>query len=170
MDFSDSPEEADYRVRARAWLGENAPLFAPRPGVDREGDPGEDLSRARSWQARKAEGGFAQITWPKAWGGGGGTPLESVIFDQEEAAYGIARGQFTIGLAMCLPTVMAVADEATKQRFVGPAVRGEEIWCQLFSEPSGGSDLAAARTRAVREGDEWVIDGQENLDLGRPLR
>ncbi|MGG2377264.1 acyl-CoA dehydrogenase, partial [Salmonella enterica] len=62
---------------------------------------------------------------------------------------------------MCVPTVMTFADEETKKRFVGPALRGEEIWCQLFSEPAGGSDVAAARTRAVRDGDEWVINGQK---------
>ena len=68
-----------------------------------------------------------------------------MIFGQEEAKFGVAAGYFQIGLGMCVPTVMAFADEATKERFVGPALRGEEIWCQLFSEPGGGSDVAAAR-------------------------
>ncbi len=164
MDFTDSPEEAAYRTKARAWLEANAPKHPSTATVI--GEEGaldlDDMARAKAWQAKKAEGGFAQITWPKEWGGGGGTPIESVIFGQEEAKVGAAGGgYFTIGLGMCVPTVMAFADDATKQRFVGPALRGEEIWCQLFSEPGGGSDVAAASTRAVRDGADWVINGQK---------
>jgi alkylation response protein AidB-like acyl-CoA dehydrogenase len=156
MDFTDSPDEAAYRAKARAWLEANAP--AP---LAAGATPAQFLTRAKAWQAKKAEAGFACITWPKDWGGGGGTPIENVIFGQEEAKVTVDSGVFSIGLGMCVPTVMAFADEATKQRFVGPAVRGDEIWCQLFSEPAGGSDVAAARTRAVRDGDDWVINGQK---------
>ncbi len=154
MDFDDSADEADYRARARAWLETNVAehLAADLP---------DDMARARAWQARKAAAGYAQVTWPKAWGGGGGTPIQSVIFDQEEARHPVRYGYFTIGLGMCVPTVMAFADDATKARFVGPAVRGEEIWAQLFSEPAGGSDVAAIRTRAVRDGADWVVNGQK---------
>ncbi|WP_066730371.1 acyl-CoA dehydrogenase family protein, partial [Caulobacter sp. CCH9-E1] len=95
-----------------------------------------------------------------------GTPIQSVIFGQEETKAGLGYGYFTIGLGMCVPTVMAFADGETKKRFVGPAVRGEEIWCQLFSEPAGGSDVAALRTRAVKDGDEWVINGQKVWTTG----
>jgi len=165
MDFTDSPEEAAYRAKAIAWLKENAPKFARKDGgsgeVGEDDETGQDMKRAKAWQARKAEAGYAQITWPKEWGGGGGTPIESVIFGQEEAKFGVGAGYFQIGLGMCVPTVMAFADDATKQRFVGPALRGEEIWCQLFSEPGGGSDVAAASTRAIRDGDDWVINGQK---------
>jgi alkylation response protein AidB-like acyl-CoA dehydrogenase len=156
MDFNDTPEEAEFRTRAREWLGANA----PRERVSGRGDA-EHMAAAKAWQARKAAAGYAQITWPKEWGGGGGTQMQSIIFGQEEAKYGVASGYFQIGLGMCVPTVMAFADDDTKKRFVGPAVRGEEIWCQLFSEPSGGSDVAAARTRAVKDGDDWVINGQK---------
>ena len=163
MDFTDSPEEAAYRAKARAWLQANAPKYAGRGrgGPLEDDESSDDMARAKAWQAKKAEAGYAQVTWPKEWGGGGGTPIQSVIFGQEEAKFGVGSGYFAIGLGMCVPTVMSVGDEATKARFVGPALRGEEIWCQLFSEPSGGSDVAAARTRAVREGDEWVINGQK---------
>jgi alkylation response protein AidB-like acyl-CoA dehydrogenase len=163
MDFNDSPEEAAYRAKARSWLQANAPQFASkqRGGALEDDESAADMARAKAWQTRKAEAGYAQITWPKEWGGAGGTPIESVIFSQEEAAFNVASGYFSIGLGMCVPTVMAFADDATKKRFVGPALRGDEIWCQLFSEPSGGSDVAAARTRAVRDGDEWVINGQK---------
>lgn len=154
MDFNDTPEEADYRAAARAWLDTNVPEHKAMPHDD-------DLAAARAWQARKAAAGYAQITWPKEWGGGGGSPIQSVIFGQEEARHPVQYGYFTIGLGMCVPTVMAFADDATKQRFVGPALRGEEIWSQLFSEPAGGSDVAAIRTRAVRDGDDWVVNGQK---------
>ena len=166
MDFNDSPEEAAFRERARAWLAENAADHAARSAGGRRPNTPEHMAAAKEWQTRKAEAGFACITWPKEWGGGGGTPIQSVIFNQEEAKAGVNYGYFTIGLGMCVPTVMAFADDDTKQRFVGPAVKGEEIWCQLFSEPAGGSDVAAARTRAVRDGDEWVINGQKVWTTG----
>src|ERR1700760_181141 len=157
MDFNDTPEEAAYRAQVRTWLDANA----PKKAVADDGEGGGSMAASKAWQAKKAEAGYAQITWPKEWGGAGGTPIESVIFSQEEAAFNVASGYFSIGLGMCVPTVMAFADDGTKKRFVGPALRGDEIWCQLFSEPSGGSDVAAARTRAVREGDEWIINGQK---------
>jgi alkylation response protein AidB-like acyl-CoA dehydrogenase len=124
------------------------------------------MAAAKDWQATKAGAGYACITWPAAIGGGGGTPIQSVIFGQEEGKAGLGYGYFTIGLGMCVPTVMAFADGGTKQRFVSPAVKGEEIWCQLFSEPAGGSDVAALRTRAVRDGDHYVLNGQKQFISG----
>lgn len=154
MDFNDTAEEAGYRATARNWLETNHAEHKAQ-------DHADDMAAARAWQARKAGAGYAQITWPKEWGGAGGTPIQSVIFGQEEAKFPVQYGYFTIGLGMCVPTVMAFADDATKQRFVGPALRGEEIWSQLFSEPAGGSDVAAIRTRAVKQGDDWVVNGQK---------
>ena len=166
MDFNDSPEEAAYREKARAWLEENAAAHKSTSANGRRPNSPEHMAAAKSWQAKKAENGYACITWPKEWGGGGGTPIQSVIFGQEEGKVGVNYGYFTIGLGMCVPTVMAFADAETKTRFVGPAMRGEEIWCQLFSEPAGGSDVAASRTRAVKDGDEWVINGQKVWTTG----
>ena len=165
MDFNDSPEEAAYREKARAWLAENAAAHRAKWGELKPNTP-EHMAAAKDWQATKAGAGYACITWPAAIGGGGGTPIQSVIFGQEETKAGLGYGYFTIGLGMCVPTVMAFADSETKKRFVGPAVRGEEIWCQLFSEPAGGSDVAALRTRAVKDGDEWVINGQKVWTTG----
>ncbi|HEY2179924.1 MAG TPA: acyl-CoA dehydrogenase family protein, partial [Caulobacteraceae bacterium] len=159
MDFNDTPEEAAYRAKAREWLAANAPRRAGAGETGLEDPVSMDASRA--WQRKKAEAGYACITWPKAWGGGGGAPWQSVIFGQEEAKVSTPANPFAIGLGMCVPTVMTAGNEADKERFVRPAVLGEEIWCQLFSEPSSGSDAAAARTRAVRQGDEWVINGQK---------
>ncbi len=158
MDFNDTTEEAAYRATARAWLEANAKRSGPpESGLE---DP-SNMDEARAWQRKKAEAGYACITWPKEWGGGGGKAWQSVIFGQEEAKVNTPGNPFAIGLGMCVPTVMTVGNEADKERFVKPAVLGEEIWCQLFSEPSGGSDAAAARTRAVRDGDDWVINGQK---------
>jgi alkylation response protein AidB-like acyl-CoA dehydrogenase len=172
MDFKDTPEEAAYRAQARAWLA----AHAPRHGFPLDAQAAGYLPRAKAWQAEKAGAGYACITWPKEWGGQGGTPLQNVIYGEEEAPYATPSNVFSIGLGMCLPTVITVGDEATKTRFVGPAMRGEEIWCQLFSEPSGGSDVGAVRTRAVQAADgsgDWIINGQkvwttgaQNADFG----
>lgn len=159
MDFNDTPEEALYREQVRAWLAENAPT--EHRTLRAIGDL-HDLEHAKAWQKLKAQAGYAQIAWPKEWGGGGGTTIQSIIFNQEEIKAGVMLSTpFAIGLGMCIPTIMAVAGEETKRRFVGPAIRGDEIWCQLFSEPSSGSDLASVRTRAVRDGDGWFISGQK---------
>ncbi len=154
MDFDDSADEGAYRREARGWLDANAAAHKAQPFPD-------ELTAAKAWQARKADAGYAQVAWPKAWGGGGGTPIQSVIFGQEEARHDVAYGHFTIGLGMCVPTVMAFSDAETQANTAGPAVRGETIWSQLFSEPAGGSDVAAIRTRAVRDGDDWVVNGQK---------
>ncbi|HEY5107718.1 MAG TPA: acyl-CoA dehydrogenase family protein [Caulobacteraceae bacterium] len=160
MDFNDTPEEAAYRATARAWLEANAPKRSGGRAESDLDDP-SSMDASRAWQRKKAEAGYACITWPKEWGGGGGAQWQAVIFGQEESGFDAPANPFTIGLGMCVPTVMAVGNQADKERFVRPAVRGDEIWCQLFSEPSGGSDVAAARTRAVRDGDQWVINGQK---------
>jgi alkylation response protein AidB-like acyl-CoA dehydrogenase len=167
MDFSDTPEEAAYRAEVRAWLEANAPKagFSHAEGLT----VAQEIERARAWQAKKAAAGYAQITWSKEWGGPGGTPMQQVIYKQEEARYDVDSPYFTLALGMCVPTVIAFADEATKTRFVGPALRGEHIWCQLFSEPASGSDAAAARTMAVRDGDEWVVNGQKVWTSGAHL-
>jgi alkylation response protein AidB-like acyl-CoA dehydrogenase len=160
MDFNDTQEEAEYRAKVRSWLEDNAPKGVKGASLGDEDD--SQLDACKAWQAKKADAGYAQIRWPKEWGGGGGTTIQSVIFAQEEAKLGVQLGgPFAIGLGMCIPTVMATADDDTKKRFVGPAVRGDTIWCQLFSEPAGGSDVAAIRTRAIKDGDDWIINGQK---------
>jgi alkylation response protein AidB-like acyl-CoA dehydrogenase len=124
-------------------------------------DDPESRARAKAWQAKKADAGYAGISWPTDWGGRGGTPIEQVIYDQEEAKYAVPRGLFDIGLGMCLPTICTWGTQEQRDRFANKALRGEEIWCQLFSEPAAGSDLAGLRTRADRDGAEWVVNGQK---------
>ncbi len=162
MDFEDTPEEAAFRSKARDFLDSNAKKRDGAGMIYRAGS--EDPSfrnEAKAWQAKKADAGYAGITWPKDWGGQGGSAIEQVIYDQEEAKYTVPRGIFEIGLGMCIPTLCTWGTQAHRDRYVKRALRGEEIWCQLFSEPAGGSDLAALRTRAERDGDTWIINGQK---------
>jgi acyl-CoA dehydrogenase len=169
MDFEDSPEEAAFRAEVRAWLDANAKPRVKRDTTDPldERDDGDTMAKARAWQKTKADKGYARITWPKGMGGIGGTPMQSIIYGQEESKYDVPYGgPFAIGLGMCIPTVMAYCGDETKQRYVKPAVEGTEIWCQLFSEPAGGSDVAALKTRAVKEGDTWTINGSKIWTTG----
>jgi alkylation response protein AidB-like acyl-CoA dehydrogenase len=162
MDFSDTPQEAEFRKEARAWLEASCEKkrgsFETWTGRYGEAD---GLARAKDLQARKARAGFAAITWPTEYGGRGLSPIFQVIWGQEESAFFTPRGFFEIGLGMCIPTLMAYGTEEQKRRYVPRALSGEEIWCQLFSEPAAGSDLAGLRTRSVREGDVWTINGQK---------
>ncbi len=101
------------------------------------------------------------MQWPTEYGGRGASPIENVIWAQEEGLYARLSGTFIIGQGMCAPTLMAFASDEHKQRYLPKLASGEEVWCQLFSEPHGGSDLAGLRTRAEKDGDEWVINGQK---------
>ncbi|MBY0329063.1 MAG: acyl-CoA dehydrogenase family protein [Acetobacteraceae bacterium] len=162
MDFADTPGEAEFRAEAAAFLERHAEPLTGANAVIRGRVPDEELlRRAREWQALKAEAGFAAITWAPEHGGRGGTPMEQVIYAQEEARFAVPRGVYEIGLGMCVPTVITHGTPDQHARHVAPAVRGEEIWCQLFSEPAAGSDVAGLRTRAVKDGEDWVINGQK---------
>ncbi|HTK90062.1 MAG TPA: acyl-CoA dehydrogenase family protein [Verrucomicrobiae bacterium] len=162
MDFTDSPSEAAFRADARAWLERTAERRA-YPGETWKARYGEaeGLTRAKAFQAQKHAAGFAAITWATEYGGRGGTAIQQVIYNQEEARFLVPRGYFEIGLGMCIPTLHAYATEAQKQRYTPKALAGEEIWCQLFSEPAAGSDLAGLRTRSVKDGSDWLINGQK---------
>jgi len=171
MDFEDTAEETAFRSEANRWLSAHAKLRGSKAAADdmeeMENGAAGQMAAGKAWQKKKAEAGYARITWPKGMGGMGGTPMQSIIFGQEEAKYDVATGvPFAIGLGMCIPTLMAYGSEDAKKRFVWPAVTGEEIWCQLFSEPAGGSDVAGLRTRAEKNGDEWVINGQKIWTTG----
>lgn len=161
MDFTDTPEEADYRAHVRAWLDANADKRTP--GAQFKAKYGADglVPFAKEWQAKKFEAGFAGITMPKEYGGQGEGQMRQVIYNQEEAEYVTPRGVYEIGLGMCIPTMLTYATEAQKQRYAPAALKGDEIWCQLFSEPSAGSDVAGLRTRCERDGDDWIINGQK---------
>ena len=159
MDFNDTPQEADYRAQVKAWISANAAEYLNPPAKAWELE--DFVARCKAWQAKKYAAGYVGITWPKAVGGQGLTPMHQIIFNQEESRIYVPTGLFSIGLGMCIPTVFTHARPEIAGRYVPKALKGEEIWCQLFSEPVAGSDLASIRTRAVKDGDEWVINGQK---------
>ena len=159
MDFNDTPDDAAYRAQARAWLAANAQAYRDPPAQPLS--RAEMVAASRAWQKAKHAAGYTGITWPKSMGGQGLTPMHSIIFNQEQSRYHAPTNLFEIGLGMCIPTVFTHGSPEIIARYVAPALAGDEVWCQLFSEPSAGSDLAGIRTKAVRDGDEWVIDGQK---------
>src|SRR5688572_27922111 len=161
MDFADSHEEAAVRAEARAWLESNAPRYTGPVRSEQEG-----LGRAKAWQAAKAAAGWASIRWPREYGGRGGSAMEEIIFGQEESKFDLPQGFLNIGLHTCAGAILACATEEQKRRFLPPLARGEQVWCQLFSEPGAGSDLAGLRTRADRDGDDWVVSGQKVWNSG----
>lgn len=165
MDFNDTPEEAAFRAEAHAFLTKH---LEPKKAnaISSRGARKLTLEKAKTWQKVKADNQFAQITWPKEIGGRSGSPMQQVIWNQEEAKFDAPTGPFAIGLGMCVPTVIAFGSDANKQRYIQPALHGEEIWCQLFSEPSAGSDVAGLKMKAVKDGDDWVINGQKVWTTG----
>lgn len=166
MDFSDSPQEAAFRAEVREFIASSAPHYLAEHlaksgfGNTNTGEY-DTLTEAKKWQRSKAEAGWACMQWPTEYGGRGASPIENVIWSQEEGLFGRLSGTFIIGQGMCAPTLMAYASETHKQRYLPKLASGEEVWCQLFSEPHGGSDLAGLRTKAEKDGDEWVINGQK---------
>jgi alkylation response protein AidB-like acyl-CoA dehydrogenase len=121
----------------------------------------EHMQACREWQRTLSEGGWAGIAWPREAGGRGGKSWQQRIFDEEQARFDVAVGAFAVGIGMAGPTIIAWGSDEQKKRLLPPMLRGDEIWCQLFSEPGAGSDLAGLRTRAERDGDEWVVNGQK---------
>tara|TARA_R110000824_G_scaffold118960_2_gene271600 strand:- start:221394 stop:222638 length:1245 start_codon:yes stop_codon:yes gene_type:complete len=166
MNFDDTPQEAEFRKTVRAWLDANVPkqfeAGLKNSGFGNTALEGVDVMQAsKDWQRKKYEAGWACLHWPKEYGGRGATPIERVIWQQEEGVYAALSSLFIIGHGMCGPTMMAFASEEHKKKYLPPLASGEHIWCQLFSEPAGGSDLAGLRTKAERDGDDWVINGQK---------
>lgn len=167
MNLADSPEEAAFRARAREWLAANAAAkgsaedFSHGYGrLDGEAEE-EFLARSRAWQAKLADAGFAGMSWPAEYGGHDAPVAEEYIFALEQARFGVTTEAFDVGVRMIGPTLIEHASDEQKRRLLPPMLRGEEIWCQLYSEPSAGSDLAGVRTTAVRDGDGWVVNGQK---------
>ena len=159
MDFNDTPEEASFRERAKQWLAANLPTADELEGLD-------FIECAKLWQKKKYDAGWACIRWPKAHGGQDAGAIEQVIWNQEEAQCDTPESIFGIGQGMCAPTMMDWATDEQSKRYLPKLASGEEIWCQMFSEPASGSDLAALRMRAVKDGDDWIINGQKMWTSG----
>jgi acyl-CoA dehydrogenase len=169
MDFDDTPQEAAFRARARAWLERNAKPRDPdavSAGPLRERQDPNAIRDAKAWQAKKFDEGWACLTWPKEYGGQDLGRMEQVIWNQEEARFDTPANIYSIGHGMLAPTLMAHGTQAQKERYIRDMARGQVVWCQLFSEPDAGSDLAGLRTSAVRRGDEWVLNGQKIWSTG----
>ena len=154
MDLTLSPSEQEFREEFRTWLEENHP--GPEPeGLD------EVMAFRREWQGRLHEAGWAGVAWPKEYGGRGATLIEQAIFAGEMTRAEAPPPANALGLVMGGPVVIAHGSDEQKQRYLEPILSGEEIWCQGFSEPESGSDLASLKTKAVKDGDEWVVTGQK---------
>ena len=166
MDFEDSPEDAKFRAEVRAWLEDHA---KPRTGINdwsRQSEHPDYAARCKEWQHTLYEGGWAAITWPVEYGGRGDTAWHQTIFNQEAAQFDVSTGAFAVGIGMVGPTLIAHGTEEQKQQHLGGLIRGEQVWCQLFSEPEAGSDLGGVKTRAVRDGDVFVVNGQKVWNSG----
>ena len=163
MDFNDTPQEAEFRAKCRAWLEANAELKTKKTNSAKNMNIGSKslLEAAAEWQKKKYDSGWAMIHWPKEFGGIGATPIERIIWAQEESKFNVPKGVYEIGLGMAGPVMMEYATEEQKERYLPPMAEGKEIWCQLFSEPSAGSDVAGLRSKAVQDGENWIVNGQK---------
>jgi alkylation response protein AidB-like acyl-CoA dehydrogenase len=162
VDLDDTPEQAAYRAQVRSWLDEHkseAPILTGAGALE---DESEIIAARRAWQGKLAEGGLAGVTWPKEYGGQGLGPIEQVICNQEIARAQVPGILDAIGVGMLGPTIIAHGAEEQKSRYLGSMHHGDEVWCQLFSEPAAGSDLAAVQTRARLQDDgSWRLTGQK---------
>jgi alkylation response protein AidB-like acyl-CoA dehydrogenase len=162
VDFDDSPEEARFRADARGWLDANAPRRGEPGDFASDTTHGDDFVAAcKAWQRRLNDAGWAGITWPVAYGGRGLGPAFEQIFHDEQGAYGVSSAMFAVGIGMAGPTIVEHGTDEQKARFLPALLRGDEVWCQLFSEPGAGSDLAGIATRAERTGGGWIVNGQK---------
>ena len=162
MDLDDTPDQAAYRAQVRSWLEEHKSEAPIVNGPDAIQDEDEIIAARRVWQGKLAEGGLAGVTWPKEFGGQGLGPIEQVICNQEIARAKVPGILDAIGVGMLGPTIIAHGSDEQKSRYLAPLLHGDEVWCQLFSEPAAGSDLAAVQTRARQQEDgSWRLSGQK---------
>jgi alkylation response protein AidB-like acyl-CoA dehydrogenase len=159
MDLNDTPEQAGFRTQVRDWLDANKADAPSRTGAS---DDSAYIDSRRGWQRKLAEAGLAGLTWPKEYGGQGGGPIDQVIVNQEIGNAGVPGILDVIGIGMLGPCIIAHGSEDQKGRYLAPLLHGDEVWCQLFSEPAAGSDLAAVQARARQQDDgSWVLNGQK---------
>jgi len=164
VDLDDTPQQAAYRAQVRSWLDEHsaeAPTLTAR-GATSKDEEEQTIAARRKWQGKLAEGGLAGVTWPKEYGGQGLGPIEQLICNQEIERAKVPGILDAIGVGMLGPTIIAHGTDEQKTRYLAPLLHGDEVWCQLFSEPAAGSDLAAVQARA-RQGEDgsWRLSGQK---------
>ena len=163
MHIGDTPEEAAFRAEAHAWLKTHAHRRDSHEGktADHTRDLARHMQECRDWQRVLYDNNWAGITWPKQYGGRGASAIQSAIFAEEMSQFDVATGAFAVSIGMVGPTLIAHGTPDQQQHHLAPILKGEEVWCQLFSEPGSGSDLASLGTRAVRDGDDWIVNGQK---------
>ena len=161
MDLRHSDEDEQFRTELRAWLAANLPQEMREPAFWRDKSAEESFAIRREWEQGKARAGFAGIAWPVEYGGRGGTPTMKAIYDEEMAKANAPASVNPLGLAFLAPTMMVLGTEQQKKEIIRPLLHCETIWCQGFSEPGAGSDLAALQMKAERHGDEYVLNGQK---------
>ena len=155
MDLTLTASEAEFQAEVRKWLEEN------HPGPSPEGDDDAEFAFRREWQRKMHEAGWAGISWPEEYGGKGATLIEQAIFNEEMGRQRVPLPANVLGLVMGGPVVIAHGRPEQKERYLDPILSGEEIWCQGFSEPESGSDLASLKTRAVKSNGTWKVTGQK---------
>jgi alkylation response protein AidB-like acyl-CoA dehydrogenase len=162
MDLRDSPEDAAFRREARDWLAANlVGEFADARGVGRVGSEHEGRQIRVAWEQKLGADGWIGVGWPRQWGGRGASMSQQVIWNEEYSRADAPARVGVMGEGLIGPTLIAYGTEAQKKRFLEPIRLGKELWCQGYSEPDAGSDLANVQTKAVRDGDEWVLTGQK---------
>jgi alkylation response protein AidB-like acyl-CoA dehydrogenase len=160
MDFSYSPQEEQFRQEVRSWLNANVPDDI-RAGKDEDFPPPERWERQKAWHKKLHAGGWIGIWWPNEYGGRGASVIEQVIFNEELARLGAPSGVNMSGITLLGPTLMHWGTEEQKQRYLPTILPADELWCQGYSEPGSGSDLASLQTRAVEDGDHFIVNGQK---------
>ena len=160
MDFDYTPQEEAFRQELRAWLAAN-PAEGYNPATFDTIDPDERYAIKFKWQKKLYEANLVGIHWPKEYGGRGATIIEQTIYQQELARIGAPGLANPLGISLVGPTLMHWGSEEQKQRYIPKILNADEIWCQGYSEPGSGSDLASVQTRAVEEGDYFVVNGQK---------
>lgn len=160
MDFSFSPEEEHFRQELRDWLQQNLPAGWGTASYQAPKGEGR-LAFLRNWQRKMYDGGYVGLSWPKEYGGRGASMIETAIFNEEMAKVEAPGPLNVLGLSMAGPTIIVHGTEEQKQRYLQKILNCEEIWCQGFSEPGSGSDVASIRTKAKVHGDEFIVNGQK---------
>jgi alkylation response protein AidB-like acyl-CoA dehydrogenase len=166
MDFRDSPSEAAFRAEATAFLYAHAPRGGLRSYTTEGADMEEVFREHVAWQKTLAAHGWGALGWPREYGGRGLGPLEQIIWNEELARRGVAHSMLAVGIGMAGPTLIAHGSDAQRQRHLAKTLHADQVWCQLFSEPGAGSDLASLATRALRDGEDWIVSGQKTWCSG----
>src|SRR6202167_880366 len=160
MNFTYSPEDETFRAEVRSWLEANH-QFAPRARGPLDGGDDDDWNARLRWHKKLNEGGWAAVHWPKEYGGRGATVMQRLIFREELTRLNLSEPGIGMGIGLLGPTLMHWGNEDQKRRHLPAILRGEEVWCQGYSEPGAGSDLASVKTRAEEDGDYFVVNGQK---------